>query len=118
MSALLHPAHPTAKGIRWGLVAHTVAMFSFLTIGAAINREIFSISYIDNRKFPGADGSLPGPIGFQSSDFSSQEFIRYIAIGTFPLNQWLADGLLVSSASDSVARVSDAGYFSSCTVAL
>ena len=106
LNALLHPFHPTTKGIRWGLVAHTVAMFSFLTTGATINREIFSYTYIDNREFHGADGSLPGAIRYLSSDVLGRKTIRYLAIPTFPFNRWLADGLLVSFPSESVARVS------------
>ena len=95
------------KGVRWGLVAQTVAMFSFLTIGAVINRDAFAISYINGREFTGADGAgFPGPIGYQSFAFTNQEVVGYVAFFMFPFNQWLADGLLVSSVSNSAAQVS------------
>ena len=106
MSALLYPVHPTMKGIRWGLVAHTVAMFSFSTIGIAINRDVFSISYINDREFT---GPILGPVGFLTFTFPIQQVIGYVAFLMFPFNQWLAGGLLVSSPPDSVAQVSNVG---------
>ena len=97
MSALLNPVNRMKGGIKWGLAIHTAAMFSFVTIYTAINLNIQSISFINNREFPGTstDGAIPpGPIGYQW-------FIRYkaitIALGPFfVMNNWLADGLLVS----------------------
>ena len=53
MSALLHPVDRTRMRIRWGLVVYTVVMFSFATIFTAMTFEVQSISYVDNRKFPG-----------------------------------------------------------------
>jgi hypothetical protein len=100
MSALLHPVYRTNKGIKWGLVAHTLTMFSFLTIGFAINRNVFSNSYIDSREFPGANGLFPGPIGYQAFANSTHKVTSIISTILFPFNQWLADGLLVSSISD------------------
>lgn len=103
MSALLHPVHRTKKGIKWGLVAHTVAMFSFLTISHTINRNIFSISYIDAREFSGTDDLPPGPIGYQA--FVNSEVTSIVSTLMFPFNQWLADGLLVSSAINSLPQI-------------
>ena len=96
MGALLHPIHPTTKGVKWGLVAHTVAMFSFLTIGGTINRDIFSHAYVDDREFSGVDGLPTGPSGYQAFAYSTQNTISVVASLMFPFNQWLADGLLVS----------------------
>ena len=61
-----------------------------------MNLYVKSISYIDNRKFPGIEGTFPpGPLGYQL-------FIRptvFSIISGFlpPLSYWLADGLLVGS---------------------
>lgn len=96
MSALLNPVNRMRGGIKWGLVVHAAAMFSFVTIYTAINLNIQSISFIDNREFPGtsADDAIPpGPVGYQW-------FIRYkaISIAQAPfavMNNWLADGLLL-----------------------
>ena len=76
-------------------------MFSFLTIPAALDLNVTSITYIDDREFPGNEEFPPGPIGWL-------RILGAKAIGTiftvmFPLNQWLADGLLVSPVQDSVA---------------
>jgi hypothetical protein len=95
MSALINPISRT-RGIKWWLVAHTVTMFSLVTVYNAINLHIQSISYIDNREFPGVDGGLPGPFGYQFYIYS--EAISVVTTATFPFNQWIADGLLVSSA--------------------
>ena len=96
MSALLFPVHPTTKGVRWGLVAYAVTMFSFATIGVAIDRDILSLSYIDDREFGGV---IPGPIGFLNSDSLNRRAFVYVPYPMFPITQWLADGLLVCSAS-------------------
>ena len=76
-------------------------MFSLATILTAMNLHILSISFIDNREFShSAKGLHPGPYGYY-------EFIYYKAINIVPnaafsLNNWLADGLLVSSLLDAV----------------
>jgi len=83
-------------GTNWGIVAHTVAMFSFLTIPIALDLNIISLGYIDGREFPGGNGFLPGPLGYQSVRFSSYPSATFVVIALmFPLNQWLADGLLL-----------------------
>jgi hypothetical protein len=101
MNGLLAPGNRARRGVKWGLVAHTVAMFSFVTIYTAVVLNIQSISFTDNRGFPGRDddsGPLPpGPIGYQL-------LIHSTPIGILPtpmlvLNNWLIDGLLVSTRS-------------------
>ena len=102
MSALLLPVSPTTKGVRWGLVAYSVALFSFLTIGFATNRNIFSMAYIDEREFTGV---IPGPLGFIIFPPLDRRAVGYFSFLTFSFVQWLADGLLVSSASNSTVPV-------------
>ena len=108
MGALLDPTSRTKGGIKWGLVAHTAAMFLFVTIYTAINLDLQSISYIDNQAFPG------GPLLYQL--YVSAKAISLVPNVMFPLNQWLADGLLVSSMLSTVAQVSE-DWASSSTVA-
>jgi hypothetical protein len=115
MSALLDPVHHTTKGVKWGLVAHTVTMFSATTIGFAISRNIFSSSFIDGREFHGVEGYPSGPMRYQAFDLNREAVID-VADLMFPLSQWIADGLLVSSASNSVAQVPNVVHHFSCIV--
>ena len=96
MTTLLSPANPITKGIRWALVAHTVALLLFLTISDGIDSVYLPIEYINNREFPGNDESFlwPGPIGYDA--LLSLKATTTVFYATFPLTQWLADGLLVS----------------------
>ena len=96
MAALLNPVHNKGDGIKWWLVFYTVAMFSFVTVYTAMNLHIQSNSFVDNR---GRDPSYSMPLEYQYS-------IREAALGLVPnimfnLNNWLADGLLVSSLFDA-----------------
>lgn len=95
MGALCSPANGMRGGIKWGLVAHTLAMFSLVTISVAMNCDIQSISYIEDRKFPGNAGGrpTPGPLGYQS--FIYAKAISVVPNVAFQLNNWLADGLLL-----------------------
>jgi hypothetical protein len=97
MSALLYPVNHKKGGIQWGHVAHTTTMFAFVTIGTALSLDLQSISYIDDRNFDG--GIAPGPLGYQL--LISSDAINIVPNLMFILNQWLADGLLVSSVFDS-----------------
>lgn len=97
MSALLSRANRKTGAIRLGLIAHTVAMFSFVTIYVTVDFHILSISHIDNRAFPGGDGLPPGPVGYRLFLYSKP--IGMIIQVMFLLNNWLANGLLVSSVS-------------------
>ena len=51
---LLSPTNPIKGGIRWTLVAHTVALFLFLTIPLGIDLNWLFITYVDYREFPGS----------------------------------------------------------------
>jgi len=102
MAAFLNPVHRRGEGIKWWLVSHTMAMFSFVTVYTAMNLHIQSKSFIDKRKdhiYPGSTFVYSGPLYYQLS-------IRRVALGIIPnvmfsLNNWLADGLLVSSLFDA-----------------
>ena len=99
MSALLNPVNRARRDVKWLLAAHVVAMFSFVTIYTAMNLNLQSISYIDNREFRGGGMLAPGPLGYQFSIYSKA--ISVIPTITYLLNNWLADGLLVGSVSDN-----------------
>ena len=101
MCALLNPTNTINKGTRWALVAHTVALFSFSTIATVIELYYLPIVYINGREFPGNDELPPGPLGYRGIINSQVAATLFYAM--FPLNQWLADGLLVSSVSNPVA---------------
>ena len=110
IAALFNPVYRGGERIKWGLVSYTAVAFSIVTVGTAVYLNTRSISYLNNREFPGVEGTLPpGPLAYQL-------FITPGAFGTVPLvsstlNNWLADGLLVSSLSDacSLIYVSNAG---------
>lgn len=93
LGALISPANPTTGGTKWLLVAHTVVMFFFVTVFTATNLDILSISYIDNRDFPGIKELPPGALGYQHLTFSHTAGV--VSTFTFLLNNWLADGLLL-----------------------
>lgn len=94
MTALLNPVKHMKASVKWGLVAHVVVMFSLLTIAFGIDRDVESVSFIDNREFPPTDELPPGPVGYQATIWSDPSSI--VTTVVYPLNQWLADGLLVS----------------------
>jgi hypothetical protein len=98
VGALLNPANHMRKGTKWALFTHSVAIFSFATIGHTINRDFLSISSVDNREFSGTHEIPPGPFGYQvyATSLRPVSFLFYVM--TFPLTQWLADGLLVGPA--------------------
>ena len=64
MAAFFNPVHRRKEGVLWGAASYTVVIFSLVTALAAITLDILSISYIDNREFPGEGTSVPlGPFG-------------------------------------------------------
>ena len=69
-------------------------MFSVVTVFTAMNLDLQSISYIDNREFPGVDQVFPpGPLGYQWFIYSKP--LTVVTNLMFLLNNWLADGFLV-----------------------
>ena len=117
MAALFNPIHRRGEGIKWGLVSYTLLMFSFVTVFTAINLNIKSNSFIDNRQFTDPDGTLLGPLGYQTWFRSNMLSITFSVM--FPLANWLADGLLVRPllVLSSLAWVSDIRSSSSSTAA-
>ena len=100
VAALLNPAHRRGGRVKWGLVFYTTVMFSFLTIQTAVALHGQSISYVDNREFPGIVGVVSrGPLGYVS--FANQEALNIVSTSMYFVNGWLADGLLVSSPFDT-----------------
>jgi len=82
--------------IKWGLVSYVMIMFLLVTMHMAEKGHTLSISYINNCEFPDIDGVLrPGPYGYQLT--INYQAIAVISKVAFNLNNWLADGLLVSS---------------------
>jgi hypothetical protein len=80
-------------------------MFTFVTIYTAMNLNTQSVCYVNNREFPGIDGKLPpGPHAYLFFIHAKANFIPALM---FTLNQWLADGLVVSFVFDSIAGVSN-----------
>lgn len=94
MAVLLNPGKPINPGVKWTLVVHTMAMFSIFTISYGICLNDLSISYIDNRNFRN-DVYPPGPVGYGIVLVGNVTTTVFYVM--FPLNQWLADGLLVGS---------------------
>lgn len=95
MCALFAPVNRAGAGVKWVLVAHTVIMFSLYMVATALGLDLQSISYIDDRAFPGNDAIPPGPLTYQLL-VTQSEAISITPAVVFLLNQWLADGLLVS----------------------
>lgn len=114
MESLFNPTNRVGGKIKWGLVAHTAAMFTVATIGTAMGLTHQSNSYIDNRDSPGSDELPPGPIGYKDLVYSKA--ISVIPNFMFLANQWLADALLVRSAPNPAARMSGTNHSSSSTV--
>ena len=95
MTGLYNPIHRKGEHIKWGLVSYTVATFLIATVGTAMNLDSQSVSYVNHREFPGVEGRLPpGPLAYQV--FITPSAIGIIPSVSFLLNNWLADGLLVS----------------------
>jgi hypothetical protein len=102
MIVLFNPANRRREGTKWGLVSYTVIMFLFATVLTAMGLNLGSISFIDNREYPGVEGEggvAPGPLGYQVLIHPTA--LSVVPSVMFLLNYWLADGLLVSSLTNS-----------------
>ena len=105
MNPLLNSVNHTRRAVKWGLMVHTIVMFLFVTIYTAMNLNTQSLCYIDNRDFPGIDGRLPPePHTYLFFIHSKANFIPSLM---FTLNQWLTDGLVVSSVFNLLPRASN-----------
>ena len=115
MSTLLDPVNRTKGGIKWLLMAHTVAIFLFVTIFTAINLHLLSISYIDYRDIQG-NIEAPGPLGYLQITYSTPTGI--ISTIMFLLNNLLVDGLLVRFVFNQLTRPSNVDFAFSSIVAI
>ena len=112
MATLLNPDNHMKKSVKWGLAAHTVATFLFITISCGIEGAKSSSDYIDNRGYPDVNNS--GPLGHMDyNDASTSSTVGHLSV---PLNQWFIDGLLVSAISSSAVLGLNEGF--SCIVAM
>ena len=94
MAAFFNPVHRRREGVLSGLVSYTVVIFSLVTVLAAINLDILSVSCIDNREFPGRGALVPlGPFGYQV--VVDPKALTVILGVIFLWNNLLADGFLV-----------------------
>ena len=96
MIALFNPVHRRSDRTKWGLVSYTLVTFSLATVLTAMNLYIQSISFIDNRDSPG------GPHGYLQLRYYN--VINVVPNAAFCVNNWLADGLLVSSLFGAVSN--------------
>ena len=94
MTALLGPTNRMREGNRWGLVAHTVALFSVATISFSINLSSFLVVYMDSRKLPRTDDWPLKPPGYLM--IPNFIVVATISHSVIQMNQWLIDGLMVS----------------------
>jgi len=95
ITALFDPANRRREGTKWALVTYTIVMFSFSTIRFIMTLNLVSISFVDNREFPGFGDQLPpGPIGYMLS--ACPKATSVVPGLMFLLNNLLADGLLAS----------------------
>ena len=108
MGTLLDHVIRTRGGIKWGLLAYTVAVFSFVTIFTVTALNVQLVSYVEFREVP------DGPLFYHPT--ATEEWLAVMPEVVFSLNQWLADGLLVSSALNSAVRMSEVDPPLSCTV--
>ena len=90
MAALLNPIHRRGWRIKWGLVFYTAVMFSVATVFTAMNLGVQFLSFFNYHGFAGG-----GPLGYHM--FIGPTVLRITPSLTFLLNNWLANGLLVTS---------------------
>ena len=64
MTALLGPTNRMKEGKRWGIVAHTVALFSVSMVSFATGLVSFLVIYMNAREFPGTDDWPMEPLGY------------------------------------------------------
>ena len=89
MAGLFDPVHRRGERVKWGIVSYTAVMFFLTTVLIAVNFDINSVSFIDNRQFPGGPGEYLETVLPMS--------LNPVADTMAIFNSWLADGLLVSS---------------------
>ena len=116
MTTLLGPTNRMRGGNKWGLVAHTVALFSVMTAGSAIGLFLLPVGYINGREFPGLGGIASGPLGYLA--LPKFVMVSGISDAAIQVNQWLVDGFLVSPMLNSATWVLNLSCFHSCIAAM
>ena len=118
MGALLNPVDRTrGTPTKWGLVAHTVIMFSLTTVYTGMGLDIQSVCYINNREFHLENWPFPpGPDGYWILLYQSA--LAVVPNTLFLVNSWLADGILVSPFLNISIHLPDIGHSPSSIVAL
>ena len=102
-ATLFNPTHCRKRGIKWRLVSYVAVMFSFVTVFTTMDINNLSDAYINNREFPDVDGVLSsGPLEYLG--LINNKTPTLIPDLMFLLNNWLADGLLVSSSDAPFTR--------------
>ena len=97
MWALLNPVNRTVKGVEWGLLAHTVILFSTATVLMLINLIVQFMFHTDFRGSGSSGGFTPSIAGvFFYSPMAPTTSLLFL------FNQWLADGFLVCPMSNRV----------------
>jgi len=93
MGALFSSTYRAKTATKWSFVAFVSIMFSFVTIYTAMDLNLQSISYIDNREFPGNSDLPPGPLGYQFLIHAN--VLSIVPNFMFILCSWMANGLLI-----------------------
>ena len=108
MGAMLDPANRTRGGIKWGLVAHTVVMFSLVTTFTAIELNSQSLAYVDIRRvLDELDVLYYSVFPILDQPTYIEQHTHDLTLNTlFVSNNWLADGLLVSLLFNQLTQVS------------
>ena len=101
MRVLLSPSNTIKRSVKWALIVHTLALFLVLTVAFGIDASHLFLGFIGNRQSPGNDYFPPGPLGYD--DLLGFTAATTVFDATWPLNQWLDDGLLVGLVLNSVA---------------
>lgn len=65
MGTLFNHVDRTRRGIKWGLVTHTVATSSSVTMHTAVTLDLRSISCTDQQRLPGDGVLLPEPMWYK-----------------------------------------------------
>ena len=101
-SIFFNPTNRMEGGFKWWLVIHVAAMFSIVTVATGMGLNLTSIAYITSREFPGNNEPAPGPMGYKNLIYSTASSV--IPNNLLQVNQWLADGLLVSCTPISIEK--------------
>ena len=89
-------------------------MFLTITVYNGDNLGLQSLSYVDNREYPGDNDGFPGPYNYEYIILNKP--ISFIPAIMFISNYWLADGLLVSPVPNLYAQLANMGCSSSSIV--